>query len=233
LDIKRIFVIEDDFMTRSLLVKVLDSEGFEAEGVGDGPDALEWLQRNGLPHLILVDLGLPTMTGFEVCKRVKKMGDVPIIVLSGNKDAATELLNLYADDYIRKPYDVPEVIARIRRVLSRITDFSYARGRVVTIDSRLSIDFTNNVITRDGEMIPLTPIETGLLAVLVQHRGTVISAETLLARVWRKGEAYEDTLRVHMHRLRRKLHVEGSKKDQYIQTERGSGYLFSVPDSYQ
>lgn len=224
---KRLLVVEDDSTTRRLLQQVLQQAGFEVVAASDASSALTLLQQQGLPHLILLDLGLPGMGGFELSERIKRMGDVPIIILSGNDEEESKIYGIeqYADDYITKPFNIKEVIARIQRVLSRIADYSYAQGRVVEVDSHLSIDFANKRIILDGKEVALTPTETNLLHILYRQKGHVVSPDTLIARVWPAEEVYEETLRVHMHRLRKKLQLAS-----YLQTERGIGYSFVVPD---
>jgi DNA-binding response OmpR family regulator len=213
---------------------VLTEAGFQVMAVHDASSALTALQQEGLPHLVILDLGLPGMDGFALSEHIKRMGDVPIIILTGNSDEATKIYGIehYADDYITKPFNVKEIVARIQRVLSRITDFSYAQGRVTSVDGHLSIDFANNRAWFDGQDITLTPIETNLLQILLRNKGQVVSPQTLLARVWPNEEVYEETLRVHMSRLRRKLHPD-TDIPQYIVTERGAGYAFHVPENYK
>ncbi|HRE46590.1 MAG TPA: response regulator transcription factor [Aggregatilineales bacterium] len=222
---KRILIVEDDLVTQTLLREILEREGFNTNAVGDGPDALAHLQRSGLPELILIDLGLPTMHGFELCRRVKRMGDIPIMILTGDTSpqTATEGLHDYAEDYIRKPFDVDEVVARIKRVLSRLSGDGSSPLEI--IDSALTIDFVNNRVIVDQTPVLLSPIETNLLYILYRNRGRLVSNEALMARVWGEDDLHE-SLRVHIHRLRKKL--EGKTKRDYILTERGYGYLFAV-----
>ncbi len=229
MDSKRLLIVEDDSVTRKLLQQVLEAEGYQVLIARDGSEGLDILQQQGLPHLILLDLGLPGMHGFTFSERVKRMGDVPIIILTGDssEEAVLQGIQRYAEDYITKPFNVREVVARIQRVLSRIVDDSYARSPVLVIDSHLSIDFAHSRIILDGLEIPLTPTEANLLSVLLRNKGHTVSPTTLIARAWPNEEVYEDTLRVHMHRLRRKLEAGHS---QYIHTERGAGYAFSFPD---
>ncbi len=224
---KRLLIVEDDGVTRKLLRQVLLEAGYQVTAVGDASGALTSLQQEGLPHLVILDLGLPGMDGFALSERIKRMGDVPIIILSGNNTDEAKIFGLeqYADDYITKPFNTKEVVVRIQRVLSRITDYSYAQGRVVSIDDHLSVDFASNRIIRDGQDIPLTPIEANLLMILLRQKGQIVSPDTLISRVWPNEEVYEETLRVHMHRLRKKLQ-ENPEQDQYILTERGVGYSF-------
>jgi DNA-binding response OmpR family regulator len=227
---KRLLVVEDDVVTRKMLRQILTEAGFQVTAVSDASSALTAIKQQGLPLLIVMDLGLPGMDGFALSQLIKRMGDVPIIIVSGNStDEAKVLgLELYADDYITKPFNVAEVLARIQRVLSRVTDYSYAQGRVINIDVHLSVDFASNRLIRDGQTISLTPIETNLLMILLRQKGQIVSPNTLIARVWPNEEVYEETLRVHMHRLRKKLRVN-AELPEYIHTERGVGYSFRPP----
>jgi DNA-binding response OmpR family regulator len=227
---KRLLIVEDDAVTRDLLQHVLGQAGYDVSAVRDGPDALNILKKNGLPHLVLLDLGLPGMHGFTVGELIKRMGDVPIIILTGEDSEEVKVLGIeqYADDYITKPFSVREVVARIQRVLSRISDFSYAQSPVMQIDEHLAIDFPNNQVWRDGQAVALTPIETSLLSVLIRNKGHIVPTATLIARVWPNEEVYEETLRVHITRLRGKLTAR-SDDLQYIRNERGVGYTFIFP----
>lgn len=230
-DGKRILIVEDDYTQRSLLKELLSQAGFEVTALSDGLQALTWMQNNGLPHMAVLDLGLPNMHGFTLSERIKRMGDVPIVFITGDRSTESEQYGLenFSEDYITKPF-VPEiVVARIRRIMSRFPDGGYAAQPRLTIDRHLSIDFPNNLIVLDGMEIPLTPTETGLLYLLVRHRGQVVPPETLMDRVWPNDEVFEETLRVHMHRLRRKIQPD-EDSTQYIRTERGVGYAFFVAD---
>lgn len=231
---KRLLIVEDDSVTRELLTQVLEQAGFNITAVRDGAEALAVLQQQGLPHLIVLDLGLPGMHGFVLSERIKRMGDVPIVILTGDssEEHVIQGIQQYAEDYITKPFNVREVTARIQRILSRMGDFSYAQEPVTHIDSYLSIDFANNRILLDGEETPLTPTETSLLSVLVRNKGHFVSLSNLIERVWPNEEVYEETLRVHIARLRGKLN-QGPDKRQYILTERGVGYAFFAPDDSQ
>lgn len=227
----RLLIVEDDAVTRDLLQHVLQQAGYEVNAVRDGPDALNFIKKNGLPHLVVLDLGLPGMHGFTVGELIKRMGDVPIIILTGedSEDMVVQGIEQYADDYITKPFSVKEVVVRIQRVLSRVIDFSYAQSPVVQIDEHLAIDFPNNQVWRDGQIITLTPTETSLLSVLLRNKGHIVPTATLIARVWPNEEVYEETLRVHIARLRGKLAAK-SNEMQYIRNERGVGYTFNFPE---
>jgi DNA-binding response OmpR family regulator len=224
---KKLLVVEDDYVTRALLRNVFEQEGYAVAVTSDAPEALDYLTMHGLPHLVLVDLGLPSMHGFDLCRRIKRLGDVPIIILTGNTTAesATEAIRNYAEDYVRKPFNIDEIVARVQRVLSRLHTDSYT---ILTIDDHLAIDFPNSRLTIDGQANPLTPIESNLLYLLINNRGRVVGIETLMQRVWANEEVYEETVRVHMHRLRGKLRGKNGGYT-YIRTVRGEGYAFDDP----
>jgi DNA-binding response OmpR family regulator len=230
METKRLLIVEDDTITRRLLSEVLGQAGYQVSSVTDGSEALDALRKQGLPHLILLDLGLPTMHGFVLGEQIKRMGDVPIIILTGDDTEESILRGLreYADDYITKPFNVREVVARVQRVLSRVNNFSYAQAPAIQIDAHLLVDFSNNQITIDDRRATLTPIESGLLSVLMRNKGQIVPSEVLIARVWPNGDVDEEALRVHIFRLRRKLHTDSIE---YIHTERGVGYAFCFTES--
>lgn len=227
---KRILIVEDDLGTRELLRRALVNADYDAAAVGDAPDALRYIQRSGLPHLILLDLGLPTMHGFELSKKIKAMGDVPIIFLTGEDDEDMKVTGIeeYAEDYLVKPVGPRELTARIRRVLSRIHDLGYAVGPLTVVDDHLSIDLTNSRVIVDSIAIELTPIEARILWTLLNNAGRVVRTEQVLERVWPGEDMPEETLRVNLSRLRRKLSYENQTHD-YVQNERGVGYKFMFP----
>ena len=225
----KVLVVEDDPNISKLITDYITTHGYDAVGFADGPDAIEHLKQTGLPHIALIDLALPSMHGFELSSRIKAMGDVPIIFITASNDTETIVQGLrrYADDFIVKPFDLRELEARIQTVLSRIPSFDYASQPVLRIDDNLSIDFAHNRITVSGKTYNLTPTESILLHVLLRNAGRVVENRLLIARVWPSDDVYEDTLRVHMHRLRRKLESD-SHHPHYIRTERGVGYMFTV-----
>lgn len=225
----KILLVEDDNNINKLISDYMNSHGFEVTAVNDGPEALELVRQRGLPHLALVDLGLPSMHGFEVSNKLKAMADVPIIFVTANSDAETVVQGLkkYAEDFIVKPFDLRELEARIQVVLARMPSLDYASEPIIRIDDNLSIDFAHNRIVVNGKASGLTPTESILLHVLLRNASRVVENRMLIARVWPSEEVYEDTLRVHMHRLRRKLEAD-SHHPHYIRTERGVGYMFTV-----
>lgn len=231
----KVLLVEDDETVSHLITDFMTKNGYEVAGFGDGPEALEHVRQRGLPHIALIDLGLPTIHGFELASKLKAMADVPIIFVTSTGDTETIVQGLkkYAEDFIVKPFELRELEARVQVVLSRMPSLDYASEPVVKIDDNLEIDFAHNKIVLNRKPIGLTPTESILLHVLLRNAGRVVENRMLIARVWPSEEVFEDTLRVHMHRLRRKLETD-SHHPHYIRTERGVGYMFTVkpPESF-
>ncbi|MBE2181912.1 MAG: response regulator transcription factor [Anaerolineae bacterium] len=225
----KILLVEDDPNINKLISDYMAARHFEVTGFNDGPEALEYVGLRGLPHIALIDLTLPTMHGFEVSSRLKGMADVPIIFITATSDTDTIVTGLkkYAEDFIVKPFELRELEARIQVVLARMPSLDYANEPIIHVDDHLSIDFAHNRITLGGRATGLTPTESVLLHVLLRNAGRVVENRLLIARVWPSEVVYEDTLRVHMHRLRRKLEAD-SHHPHYVRTERGIGYIFTV-----
>ncbi len=225
----KILVVEDDANICKLIADYMNTHGFDVTAVPDGPEALDYIGQRGLPHIALIDLALPTMHGFELSSKLKSMADVPIIFVTSTSDTDTIVQGLkrYAEDFIVKPFELRELEARVQAVLARMPSLDYASEPVVRVDDHLSIDFAHNRITLSGKHDGLTPTESILLHVLLRNAGRVVENRMLIARVWPGEDVYEDTLRVHMHRLRRKLESD-SHHPHYIRTERGVGYMFTI-----
>ncbi|WP_119065904.1 response regulator transcription factor [Aggregatilinea lenta] len=229
---KRLLVVDDDESILFLLKELFEGESYRVTTCRTASEALNDVQGSGLPHLALIDLDLPDLGGFDLSAKLKTMGDVPIIFVTGENDEQTVVdgLRRYADDYVVKPIRMAELVVRVKRVLSRIANFDYVQPPVIKVDDWLSIDFGRGRLLVGGQVEALTRIESALLHNLVRNAGHVVQSEALIARVWPAGEVYEDTLRVHLHRLRRKLEKDPSNP-QYIQTERGVGYSFRPPQA--
>lgn len=224
---QRLVLIDDDHELAQILKEALEYDGFQVAVFFDAPQFFQHIQEYGLPHLALVDLRLPSTHGFQLSEKLKAMGDVPIIFISSDDEIETVIdgISQYADDYVTKPFDVREVVARVRRVLSRISDFEYLQAPVTNVNDNLAVDFSSGHLKLNGRSIVLTPTEARLLHILIRNAGFVVSSDTLIARVWPREHVYEETLRVHMHRLRRKLEPHHDQP-QYIRTVRGIGYCF-------
>lgn len=225
----KVLVVEDETNIAKLISEYLSAHGYDAAAVGDGPEALDYVRERGLPHIALIDLALPTMHGFELSSKLKAMADVPIIFVTSTSDTETIVQGLkrYAEDFIVKPFELRELEARIQAVLARMPSLDYASEPIVKVDEHLQVDFAHNRLLISGKVYGLTPTESILLHVLLRNAGRVVENRMLIARVWPSEDVGEDTLRVHMHRLRRKLESD-SHHPHYIRTERGVGYMFTV-----
>ena len=221
----RILVVDDAADTRLLLNLRLQREGYEVFTASSGTEALEMIQKEGWPHLVLLDIMMPGMDGFAVASELRRMGDISIIFLSALSDTDTKVdgLNRFAEDYVTKPFDFTELSARIRRVLLRVATDQNADPEQA-IDDRLAINFAQQYAILDGTQITLTPTENRLVNILFNNRGRVLSPGFLLAKAWdpvRRGTV--ESLWVHMRRLRSKIEPDADNP-RYIVTVRGQGY---------
>ncbi len=207
----------------------LQTSGYQVWPALSVSQALDLLARRGLPHLAIVDLMMPDEPGMTFCQIVHAYSDLPCIILSAvdDTDIVVQGLRNYAEDYVIKPFHVRELIARVRRVLLRIDDFAYAESQVIPVDDCLSIDFVRQRAIVRGRPVGLTPTESKILFVLMRAGGHTLHAEFILRRVWPAEDVIEDTLRVHMHRLRQKIDPR-SDEFHHIVTERNVGYRFEA-----
>jgi two-component system, OmpR family, KDP operon response regulator KdpE len=223
----RVLLVEDDPNIVDLIRSNLLVRGFETVVSGDGRRALELLEIED-PDIVLLDLMLPEADGFELCRTIRERSAVGVIVVSargGERDKITAL-NVGADDYMTKPFSVDELLARITATLRRTRAATPAdNGPSVISIGEVVIDLGNQLVTRSGRPVHLTPTEFSLLRELVSHRGKLLSHAHLLRRVW--GPAYQtetEYVRVYVGRLRAKLEVEGG--DPLILTAPRAGYRF-------
>jgi DNA-binding response OmpR family regulator len=225
--LQRILVVDDDPAIRRLVKTKLESAGYDVMTADSGVDALAVIGRSGMPHLAIVDINMPFMNGFDFCEAVQQFSDLPVIMLSSQdeEDTIIKSISRYAEDYVTKPFSPRELVARVERVLRRIGDFGYTLGVTTTIDDRLTVDFAHQHVLVAGRSIFLTSTETKLLYLLIRNAGRVVTTDFLLRRLWPREEMFEDTLRVHVHRLRQKIESTPGQP-RYILTERGMGYSF-------
>ena len=229
-----ILLVEDEAAIAAFVQTALEREGFAVEVVEDGQQALARVNQ-ALPDLVILDLMLPGVNGLEVCRAVRRMRTyVPIIMLTARDEDVDKVvgLELGADDYITKPFNTRELIARVRAVLR----LAYSRATMEEPDrlciGRLEIDLTGRTVTVGGQPVDLTPKEFDLLVLLASHRGRVFGRESLLEKVW--GYDYlgdSRTVDVHVQRLRRKLE-EDPHHPRYLLTVRSIGYKFPREDVY-
>jgi DNA-binding response OmpR family regulator len=222
-------VSSGDDLDHNAISAELASNQMELVWLKNVAEARQWIHREGLPHLILIDLHLAGNEGWSFSEEMYQIANTPIILISeeGNESTDTALAALkVADDFVRRHYASSEELgSRIRRVLSRIQNFSYATGPQVRVTDWLSVDHVKRQIIVNGEARTLTPTENALLGVLLAHRGAVVDADTLIKRVWQLDPSIKDrnALRVHMHRLRNKIEPDPNNPFM-ITTTRGNGY---------
>lgn len=233
MDAKKILIIEDEKSISDIIKFNLQKEGFEIETAYDGQDGLD-KALSIEPCLILLDVMLPLMDGFAVCKKVREKSNVPIIMLTAKEEEVDKVLGLElgADDYITKPFSMRELIARIKANIRR-TDLTEgvkpeASANVMDFGS-LQIDTGRYEARKNGQVLDLTLREFELLKYLAEEEGRVFCREQLLSEVW-GYEYYGDirTVDVTVRRLREKLE-DDSGDPKYIMTKRGIGYFFRRP----
>ena len=223
---QRILVVDDDPDALWLVVDALAEHGFEVAQAGDGEQAKQQIGAHR-PNLVILDLGLPDIGGLDILKWLRTKGDIPVIVLTGRSDPSDRVvgLELGADDYVVKPFEPRELVARVNAVLRR--------GRTAAADQRLdfgslSIDLATRDVTLDGAFVDLTAKEFDLLAFLAAAPRQVFNREQLLDYVWASSSEWQDpsTVSEHIHRLRRKIETDPGRP-QWIDTLRGAGYRFT------
>ncbi len=181
-----LLLVDDDPTLLSVLSRRMAREGYEVVSASSGPVALRLLEQRW-PALLIIDLMMPGMDGFELAARVKRIADLPIIVLSAvdASEAKVRALEDYAEDYVTKPFDPDELVARVQRVLQRAAS---GRSGVVLDDGELEIDLVRRRVTRSGTSTPLTPTEARLLHLLLGQLDRTVTTDSLLDRVWSESD---------------------------------------------
>jgi DNA-binding response OmpR family regulator len=224
---RKILVVDDEERMVRFIRLNLEHDGFVVIEAFNGKQALERL-RDATPDLILLDVMMPDLNGFEVLEMVREISNVPVIMLTakGEEDDRVHGLEKGADDYITKPFSPRELVSRIKAVLRRTEGLSGGMHGLIEVDDRLKIDFDRREIWLEGKIVKLRPTEYRLLYHLVQNAGWVISHDQLLSKVW--GYEYRDEphyVRLYINYLRQKLEKDPADP-KYILTERGVGYRF-------
>jgi len=225
---KLILVVDDEPRMVRFVRMNLELDGARVIQAANGLEALEKV-RADIPDLVLMDVMMPAMDGFEALKRIREMSTVPVIMLTvkSEEDDLIKGLELGADDYVTKPFSPRELISRMKAVLRRVEmESPTSSGTVMSVDADLSIDFQSHEVIVRGERIKLRPTEYRLLYHLVNNPGWVMTHEMLLSKVW--GAEYRDDshlLRLYITYLRKKIEPNPSEP-KYILTERGVGYRF-------
>ncbi len=222
-----ILVVDDEPRMIRFIRMNLELEGYQVVEARNGIQALDQV-RQALPDLVIMDVMMPEMDGFETLRIIREISTVPVVLLTVRSDEDDRIrgLELGADDYITKPFSPRELNSRVNAVLRRAEWPAPTPRTVLRIDGRLSVDFNRHQVLVEGERIDLRPTEYRLLNHLIQNAGWVVPHETLLAKVW--GYEYRDEthyLRLYINYLRKKIEEDPSNP-KYILTDRGVGYRF-------
>ncbi|SDJ33604.1 two-component system, OmpR family, response regulator MtrA [Frankineae bacterium MT45] len=226
----RVLVVDDDLALSEMLGIVLRTEGFEPGFVADGTGALAAF-REMTPDIVLLDLMLPGLSGLDVCRAVRAESGTPIIMLTAKSDTVDVVLGLEsgADDYVVKPFKPRELIARMRARLRHHDEVVSETLTIGPADSPVTIDVPAHQVTRDGELVSLTPLEFDLLVALARKPRQVLTREGLLERVWGYRHAADTRLvNVHVQRLRSKIERD-PERPEVVLTIRGVGYKAGPP----
>ena len=227
---KKILVIDDDPAFLRLIEQVLTQQGFETLKAAGGQEGLRLLY-NEKPDMVLLDVSMPGMDGWQVCQRIREISDMPIIMLTGKQQGEEDIvrgLDYGADEYLFKPVGNRELIARVRAVLRRseLPSAAEAKREVTYGDDFLSVDIAERKVMVKGERVKLTPREFRLFALLVENAGRILTHKELLEKVW--GWEYTndlDYVRIYISHLRQKIEPT-TALPKYIITEPGVGYSF-------
>ncbi len=222
-----VLIVEDDSKTASLISLYLQREGFETSVAGDGMQAVT-LARQRKPVLVVLDLMLPLLDGYEVCRKIREFSDVPILILTAKGEEFDRVLGLTigADDYVVKPFSPRELVARIKAILRRTGSAATERPGRLSMGG-LVLDGQKHEVTADERRIALTPSEFKLLRLLMQNPGRLFTREQLLEALYPRGEEVIDrVIDVHIGKLRQKIEKDPADP-RYVLTVRGFGYRFA------
>ena len=224
---RRILVVDDEERMVRFIRMNLEHDGFQVSEAFNGKEAIQKI-RDVTPDLILLDVMMPDIDGFEVLETVREVSQVPVIMLTakGEEDDRVRGLELGADDYVTKPFSPRELVSRVKAVLRRTEGATGSMHGLIEVDERLKIDFDRREIWLEGKLVKLRPTEYRMLYHLVQNAGWVVTHDQLLTKVW--GYEYRDEphyVRLYINYLRQKLEAVPSEP-KYILTERGVGYRF-------
>jgi DNA-binding response OmpR family regulator len=222
-----VLIVDDEPRIIDFVRMNLELEGYRTVTASSGIEALERLKED-LPDLVILDVMMPEMDGFETLQHIREVSTVPVIMLTVRQEERDRIrgLDLGADDYIAKPFSNRELLSRIKALLRRAFMPSPTRKAEIVVDADLTIDFTRREVIVRGEKVTLRPTEYRLLYHLVNNAGRLMTHETLLSKVW--GHEYRDEshyLRLYITYLRQKIERDPAHP-KYILTERGLGYRF-------
>ncbi len=224
---RRILVVDDEERMVRFIRLNLEHDGFRVIEAFNGTQAINKVRSN-LPDLVLLDIMMPDLDGFEVLRIIREVTSIPVIMLTakGEEDDRVRGLELGADDYVTKPFSPRELVSRVRAVLRRTEAPTAAMHGLIEVDERLKLDFDRREVWVEDKLVKLRPTEYRLLYHLVQNAGWVVTHDQILTKVW--GYEYRDEphyVRLYINYLRKKLE-EDPANPKYILTERGIGYRF-------
>jgi two-component system KDP operon response regulator KdpE len=239
----RILCVEDDPQMRTFLLAQLKARNYQVQAVRDGAQAID-LAAIFQPHLVLLDLSLPTLDGLAFLRRLREWSSAPVIVLSARDEESVKIraLDQGADDYLTKPFSFNELLARVRVALRRTEETERLRSGAPGSDIQrpiyqcggengLVVDFAHRIVRSGGKEVHLTPTEYDLLCELTRNAGKVLTHRELLQRVWGPDYSGENTyLRTFIRHLRRKLEPDPAQP-RFLRNELGVGYVVPLPDS--
>ncbi|MBQ7926950.1 MAG: response regulator transcription factor [Lachnospiraceae bacterium] len=229
MDKERILVVDDDKDIVNTLKIQLEREGYEVFYAYNGLEALEILEAS-VVHLILLDIMMPKLDGFSSIIKIREKQNIPILVMSAKTEESDKILGLSigADDYISKPFQYREVLARVKSQLRRYMSLGGIHSASDEIRvGRLCYDFKAHALTADGEPVKLTSTETKIIELLMRNPGRIFSAEEIYSRIWQEPIAYngEKTVMVHIRRIREKIEINPGEPE-YLKVVWGIGYKF-------
>ena len=224
---RRILIIEDDETIAAIERDYLEINDFKADIAENGPDGIS-MGRSGHYDLILLDLMLPGIDGFAVCRKLRETLDIPILMVTARQEDIDKIrgLGMGADDYISKPFNPMELVARVKSQLRRYTDLGdiNTRSDNVIVNGRLTFKLDEHVLYADGEPVKLTATETKIVELLMKHPGRIFPAEEIYSRIWNEpAYSAENTVMVHIRRIREKIELNPSEPE-YLKVVWGIGY---------
>lgn len=225
----KILQIDDDLEFSKLTKMWLQNAGYEVSSAADGAEGLRRVFSNR-PNLVLLDAVIPKMDGWEVCRRIREMCEIPVVMVTvrGQKDDRLKGFVLGADDYITKPVDFPELIARVQAVLKRASQDSEDNEQSSFHDGEIEIEWRGRQVWIRGKQVKFSPLEFRILACLIKNRGWIVTHEQILEKAW--GPNYigdKSFVKLYVRYLRKKIEAD-PHNPKLIMTERGVGYYFAI-----
>lgn len=226
----KLLIIEDDADLVKALELYFSRAGYEVVTAANGLEGLQVLYKER-PDIVILDIAMPKLDGWEVCRRIRELSQVPVVILTARvqEDERVKGLKLGADDYVVKPFSLKELEARLEAVLRRARAARPMKEGVIFANNELVIDSDRLIVTREGRHVELTPTELRLLLFLAENEGRVLTHKQILEKIW--GAEYVDDVdyvKLFVYRLRRKIESD-AENPRYILSERGIGYRFVNP----